>query len=186
MFNSIVALYKVIVDKSYDYFVNNQETSTNQRVDNSINYYNQFKTFFSEPTYVIDNIYIGSAYNAASYNTLKKFNIHTILNITNEISEYYPDDFLYKTYKIYDNNKDDISEYLNDAYNYINNNAEKNILIHCYMGASRSASIVIYYLIKKHNMSLDEAYKFLKDKRPTINPSKKYAESLENIDKTKE
>ena len=37
----------------------------------------------------------GSAYNAASYYDLKEKNIKMILNVTSEISEYYPDDFEY-------------------------------------------------------------------------------------------
>lgn len=178
MLNSLVAIYRVAKDKTYDYLTNSKETSTSERIGTAPSYWTQAITFFSCPTKVVDNIYIGSAYNAADYSTLKSIGIDIILNITTEISEYFPNDFTYKTYKIYDNNQEDISEYLENAYKYIEENKDKKILIHCYMGASRSASIVIYYLTKKHNMTIDEAFKFLKEKRPTVNPSKKYAENL--------
>lgn len=178
MLNFFNAIYKVAKDKTYDYLTNNKETSTDQRLHKNISYWNQYTTFFSEPTHIIDNIYIGSAFNAASYDVLKKYNISIILNITNEISEYYPNDFVYKTYKIYDDNKDDITKYLSDSYNYIEENKERNILVHCYMGASRSVSIVINYLMKKHNMSFNNALDYIKEKRPSINPSIKYVENL--------
>ena len=42
-----------------------------------------------------------------------------ILNVTSEISEYYPDDFEYKKYELYDNHVDSIKQYLNNAYNDI-------------------------------------------------------------------
>jgi protein-tyrosine phosphatase len=37
------------------------------------------------------------------------------------------------------------------------------------MGSSRSAILVIYYLIKKYQMSMDEALHFLKEKRSIVN-----------------
>ena len=51
------------------------------------------------------------------------------------------------------------------------NNRGKNILIHCFMGASRSASVVIYYLMKKYNYGLNEAVMFCKNKRELVNPT---------------
>ena len=41
----------------------------------------------------------------------------------------------------------------------------ENILIHCYMGSSRSATIVILYLIDKYKMSLEKAIHYIKQKR---------------------
>ena len=61
-------------------------------------------------------LYIGSALNAASYYDLIKLNIKIIVNVTKEISEYYPDDFIYLNYDIYDNNDDSITKYLEEAY----------------------------------------------------------------------
>jgi len=176
--SSLMAFYRVALDKTYDYLSNTKQTSTTERVGTSPSYWTQITTFLASPTHVIDNIYIGSAYNAACYSTLKNLGIEVIMNITTEISEYFPNNFIYKTYKIYDNNQEDISQYLDDAYNYIEENKDKKILIHCYMGASRSASIVMHYLIKKYNMTVDEAYNKLKEKRLIVNPSKKFAENL--------
>lgn len=58
-----------------------------------------------------------------------------------------------------------------------------NIFIHCQMGKSRSATIVIAYLIKYSNMSTEEAYKFLKEKRKTIFPNLGFMRQLREFEK---
>jgi hypothetical protein len=183
--NSLFACYKVFADKTYDYiFQQPKITNPIQRIYKTNTYYeyieniiNQYYHFFSYPTHIIDNIYLGSAYNAASYYTLKNLNIKKIVNVTQEISQYYSDDFEYKTYKLYDNNNDNINKYLEDAYNYISNTKD-NILVHCYMGSSRSATIVIYYLMEKYNMTLDQSIDFVKSKRNIVNLTTKFKNEL--------
>jgi protein-tyrosine phosphatase len=186
--NYIIAPLKILKDKVWDYTVGIDNKDLNEilgetpRIFNRVSTSTQCKYFFSEPTYIIDNIYLGSAYNAASFYKLEELNIGLIINVTNEISEYYPDDFSYKKYNLYDNNKDTIQSYLeksyNDILNFSKNNKDKNILIHCFMGASRSVSIIIYYLLKKNynndnKFTIDDAIEFIKDKRCIINPTEK-------------
>lgn len=162
------------------------EKSSN-RINEELGLINRYTIFFQEPTYVTDNIYLGSAYNAASYDKLKSLNIKLIINVTSEIRNYYPDDFTYIQYNLYDNNKHSIEKYLHDAFINIQEfqkNKEGNILIHCFMGASRSASLVIYYLMKtmKHDdgksYTFDDAHNFLKKKRPLVNPTFRFAKDL--------
>ena len=55
------------------------------------------------------------------------------------------------------------------------------------MGKSRSAAFVIGYLMSRLNLSLDNAYKHVKNRRVTINPSNfmtqlsQYEKTLNNI-----
>jgi predicted protein tyrosine phosphatase len=172
-----------------------EDENYNIRIFPVSTYYNEYSTFYSEPTYIIDNIYLGSAFNAASYETLKELNITLIINATVEISNYFPDEFSYIRYKLYDNNKHSIKKYLSEAYKDIKEyqkNREGNILIHCFMGASRSASIVLYYIMKtlKHengtSYSFDDALQYLREKRCIVNPTfrltKDLASSVKLID----
>lgn len=48
-------------------------------------------------------------------------------------------------------------------------NGNCNIYIHCYEGVSRSATAVIYYLVKYCEMDYKSAMEFAKSKRPSIN-----------------
>jgi len=45
------------------------------------------------------------------------------------------------------------------------------VLVHCHMGVSRSATVVIAYLMKYFHMTHREAYNFVKKKRSVINPN---------------
>jgi atypical dual specificity phosphatase/dual specificity phosphatase 12 len=51
-------------------------------------------------------------------------------------------------------------------------------LVHCYAGISRSASIIISYLMKKYNWSYEKAYNYVKNKRPIINPNRGFKKQL--------
>ncbi len=159
----------------------------NKRILPEVGLMHEYSVFFGPPTHIIDNIYLGSAFNAASYDALKENNITSILNITREISNYFPEDFQYVRYDLYDNNKHSIKSYLDRAFAAIRfqqDNVDGNILVHCYMGASRSASVVLYYLMKtKKNddgefMSFDEALNFLKSKRSNVNPTFRFTKDL--------
>ncbi len=164
-----------------------QDEDKSTRIYPPVGYYTEYSSFWSEPTHVVDNIYLGSAYNAASYKTLKNRNIKVIMNATTEISDYYPDDFTYLRYKLYDNNKHSIKKYLEKSYDDIKYHQEHtpgNILVHCFMGASRSASIVIYYLMRTQKkpdntyFTFDDAIAFLKEKRIVVNPTFRLTKDL--------
>ena len=157
--NTIMAPIKVVYDKSYEYVIKyiikyfDYDQIEIERLYERHSTYQQVLSFFKQPTLIIDNIYLGNARNAASFYDLKEKNIKLIINVTTEISEYYPENFIYIKYNLYDNNKDSIKKYLKDSYSKIKDFQKKNnnrsILIHCFMGSSRSASILIYYIIKK-------------------------------------
>jgi len=115
---------------------------------------------------------------------LRNNNIGLIINMTNEITNHYEDEILYKRYPLYDNNNDSIVQYLEDTYNDIckfkRENPNKNIMIHCFMGASRSATVVAYYLIKKYNLIVDDAIIKIKEKRSIVNLTAKFYCELNN------
>lgn len=190
------ASVKVAYDRLYDYITSSATTEDVEDSDNvDVSKYTEDESsyrvfghnstfasiglFFDNPTHIIDNLYIGSAFNAASYCTLKKYDIGVVINMTKEISQYYSDEFIYLQYEMYDDNKDGILNVVDEVYqNIINhqNLQSGNILIHCFMGASRSASVVLYYLMKK-GMTFDEALTFVKNKR-LINPTHRFTKDL--------
>lgn len=164
-----------------------QDEKEHTRIYPASTYYTEYSTFYSDPTPIADNIYLGSAFNAASYETLKKLDIKVIINATSEISNYYPEEFTYLRYKLYDNNKHSIKKYLEKSFRdiqYHQQNTKGNILIHCFMGASRSASLVIYYLMQtmKHlnnkPYTFDDAVLFLRSKRIIVNPTFRLTKDL--------
>lgn len=49
--------------------------------------------------------------------------------------------------------------------------ANKKVLVHCQQGVSRSASLVVAYIMKARSMNVNEAYAFVKEKSPWIGPN---------------
>ncbi len=154
-------------------------------IETNEGFYNVFKNLFIEPTKIVDNLYLGNAYNASNFNQLDEFNITSILNITNEIPNYFEEDenFDYIKISIDDINKESIINHLDIALKFLNETKKEkpnqNVLVHCYMGSSRSASIILAYLIKYYHLTLEDALKLLKEKRPVVNINVDFWKDLE-------
>jgi protein-tyrosine phosphatase len=176
--NYLLGTFRILKNKifSTDYFTHIS------RIEPSIPWYQQYMYFYSPCQEIVSNLYLGSSFNAYNLNELKKNNINVIINISDDIDNFHENKFIYYKFKISDNNSDDITEILNTTYDIINKHLDDgdNILVHCYMGASRSASVVIHYLMKKYKLSYDTAKGIVIIKRPIVNLSVKFHNILEN------
>jgi hypothetical protein len=59
--------------------------------------------------------------------------------------------------------------------------AGKTVYIHCKGGRGRSASVVIGYFMRYHNMTFEQAHAYVKHYRPQINLNAKQREPLEDL-----
>lgn len=190
MYDYTKSIYKVFYDKIcekvYSNLYGTSSPNKTERMYPDISLLESCSSMLmDDPSYIVDNLYLGTAINAASEITLNKFNIKHIFNITSEISNYhnYKDSLQYNKYELYDNNYDSIFQHLEDTYNKIKNiqfNSSGNILVHCYMGRSRSASVIIYYIMREYGLHCDDSINFVKIKRPIINPTKLFKSDLIN------
>ena len=98
---------------------------------------------------------------------------------------HFPSEYIYKKFELYDNNEENIDICLLEIYSFIQEHKEKKIFIHCKMGASRSVSVIIFYLMKEHNMLLDDAILFIKNKRMIINPNCRFVDTLKKYEEKK-
>jgi len=182
---------KVGADKGHEILINmtNNEETNNQKVErtkksNFMIY--DYMIAIMPPTEVYPNLYLGSSYNAAMLPVLISRDIKYIINVTNEISNYYPSNIEYYNIPLKDNGVDSILDHLEESYDIINNFLEKqygSILVHCHMGASRSASIVTYFIAKKTGKTIDEVLDELTRKRENINLSTSLYKELKSTEK---
>jgi protein-tyrosine phosphatase len=54
------------------------------------------------------------------------------------------------------------------------------VYVHCQSGISRSATVVIAYIMKHHGLSLMDSYKLVFDARPVINPNDGFFRALQD------
>ncbi|KAF5348344.1 hypothetical protein D9758_010942 [Tetrapyrgos nigripes] len=60
----------------------------------------------------------------------------------------------------------------------------RSVLVHCQQGISRSAAVVIAYLIRNHGMSYDAAYTHVRRQRPCIKPNSGFVNVLREWETT--
>lgn len=167
-------LGSMLKDKSYHYFRDGTSDKTMRMFETkSRGILGTLYDLTTEATHIIDNIYLGNSVNAREYYSLKKLNIGLIVNITDEIPNYFEGSFKYINVSIKDINGSKILNHLTPVTEEINEFVkeypDKKVLIHCFMGASRSASLLIAYLMRYHDFSLTEALNYIKDKREIVN-----------------
>lgn len=113
---------------------------------------------------ICHGLYLGNMENAK----IMKDRVGAILNITPVEFTY---DIAYLSVPIDDTWHQSISTYFDKTYKFIEENLEKGVYVHCHKGVSRSATIVIAYMMRKNNMTLKQAYDHVKTQRPCISPN---------------
>lgn len=131
-------------------------------------------------TRIDHKIIIGSAFDAANYYTLNSNGVKTVINCSKGLDNYFPDKFLYRRVPIDDNSIANFIPYIENIIKWLEEDDDP-IFIHCYMGASRSAIVVLLYLTYFKKMSYEDALEFLVQKRPVVNINVAFIAQLKNF-----
>src|SRR3990172_5748102 len=104
-----------------------------------------------------EHLFLGNAYDAADYAVLQDMNISTIVNATRECRNYFEgtEGLSYHKIDILDSPTESMRPHFDEFVRFMDAHKDENILIHCYMGSSRSATLVLLYLVLKYNMTVD-------------------------------
>lgn len=141
----------------------------------------------SPPSKVFDWLYIGSYANASDRNLLDSLNIKYILNCTFECKNKFENDGIeYMRFKIHDVISYPIQDFFDQGSEFITkvlNGNDGNLLVHCLKGKSRSAAMIIAFLIKSEGFTTNNAYTFLKKKHPKTLPNLGFMEKLRAYEK---
>uniref|UniRef100_A0A8C1NS13 protein-serine/threonine phosphatase n=1 Tax=Cyprinus carpio TaxID=7962 RepID=A0A8C1NS13_CYPCA len=117
---------------------------------------------------------------AHDIDTLKKLKVTHVLNVAYGVENVFPDLFTYKTVTVLDLPETDITSYFPECFQFINEASQQGgvVLVHCNAGVSRSASVVIGFLMSQEKMSFDEAFSAVKTARPYIQPNPGFMSQL--------
>ncbi|RKP26659.1 Mkp-4, partial [Syncephalis pseudoplumigaleata] len=120
------------------------------------------------PVCILPHLYLGTEVNAANQALLRKLGIRYILNVAKEV----PDRFRYKKFN-WGHNQEDLLEFFENAFSFIDHGRSHGdgVLVHCQCGVSRSASLVLAYVMRNQRMPLHEAYTFVKERSSAISPN---------------
>ena len=131
---------------------------------------------------ITDTIYLGNI-NSANIDNLKKENIKKVLTvIDNRIPLYKKDHNInHKIISVADLPTANIIKYFGESLRFIE--GDEKILIHCIAGQSRSATIVIAFIMWKQKLSYEEAFKLVNQKRSVAFPNFGFREQLQIFEK---
>ena len=91
------------------------------------------------------------------------------------------DNFIHKVIGIPDVFTENIIQYFGECLLFMEDN--KKVLVHCMAGASRSATIIIAYLMWKNQLDFTEAVTLLEQIRPIISPNYGFVRQLQMFEK---
>ena len=131
---------------------------------------------------ILENkLYLGGETSAYRKEKLKELNITNILIVGLYLYKFFPDDFIYKQIEIRDEENEEILQYFIPSILFINQ-SKGACLVHCKGGMSRSASIVISYIMFSKKINFDDAYDFVSSKRGIICPNDGFVEQLKEFE----
>ncbi|KAK2460467.1 hypothetical protein APHAL10511_007514 [Amanita phalloides] len=128
-------------------------------------------------------LYLGSLTASNDADLLREHRISHLVQVLEAPWLPQPDKNGFHCYRIdiLDHSAVDIKPHLDAVCNHIDKLLRdgESVLVHCQQGVSRSAAIVIAYLIRNQGMSYDSAYDFLKRRRACIKPNPGFVKALQ-------
>lgn len=138
------------------------------------------------PCQIEEGLFLGSVGAATNKDALNSKNITHILTVANSLPPSYPNDFVYEVIGVADRNDTNLRQYFDKCFNFIDEAKRQGggVLVHCFVGRSRSVTIVVAYLMKRNGMRLSEALAHVKSKRPQAGPNSGFISQLQDFEKS--
>ena len=147
-----------------------------------------FERFFRDsavPMHLIEEgLYLGSLDAAKDLDLLREHNITRVLSILDTFRYFSPYEGIEQVrIEIADSPSARIIDHVPRGLQFISESQKsgKNILVHCAAGVSRSASMVIAYMMVKYSLDFDSAKSIVKSKRGCIWPNNGFQQQISSI-----
>lgn len=130
-----------------------------------------------------NRVFLGNEDNARDLELLESYAITHIISLTQSV--YHPEKMVYYPINIDDSPVANIYQYfepcvefINDALSARDSRAGMNVLVHCAAGVSRSASIVIAYIMSAQRVDYETALGMVRADRHIVNPNEGFVLQL--------
>ncbi|KAI6214069.1 Protein-tyrosine-phosphatase [Aphelenchoides besseyi] len=137
------------------------------------------------PALILQDVYLGNNATAKDQETLKKLNIHYVINVTQNLPNYFDNDpeMNYLRIPVDDNcHAYTLPDYFPIAIEFIDKARAENaaVLVHCLAGISRSVTVCLAYLIYDQRSTLDRAFDLLHKQNTSIAPNFQFMTELKH------
>ncbi|KAK8774984.1 uncharacterized protein LOC144104377 [Amblyomma americanum] len=126
------------------------------------------------PTRILPFLFLGSQRDAQDSELLAAHNICYELNVSTSCPkpDFIPDSHFLRI-PVNDSHADKLRPHFARACRFLDKVRESSgcVLVHCLAGVSRSPTVAIAYVMRHLGLSSDDAYRYVKAKRPSISPN---------------
>lgn len=127
------------------------------------------------PTEILPFLYLGSQQDALDSNTLSKYGIRYVINLSvscpqpEEVSQ----EGHFMRIPVNDSYQAKLLPHFDEAFKFLDEVCERKsvALVHCLAGISRSPTLAIAYMMRRNRWTSEQAYRYVKEKRPSISPN---------------
>ncbi|KAI0717216.1 protein-tyrosine phosphatase-like protein [Cerioporus squamosus] len=137
--------------------------------------------FLPQASEIIPGLFVADLYTATSPAVLKQLGITHVVSVIREPDFRYPRNIKHLCVPVEDRTDEDLLRYLDYTVPWIRKalaRQDGRVLVHCVWGMSRSASVVVAYLIAVRCMSLDEALRIVRARRRIARPNSGFMAQL--------
>ena len=115
---------------------------------------------------ILEGLWVGNALNAANLAFLERHNIRYIVNVTQEVPNLYEDSRCYCQLSSRDVEGCTLPWHWTSRFIHQALASGEGVLIHCFLGRSRSVAVACHYLMSHLGHSFPSAYDHLTRQRP--------------------
>jgi len=142
----------------------------------------------TEPTRLLDHVFIGSQSNAEDLRTLRRLGVTHVLNCAGykgprpfpNASPYEGLGIDYYEFMAEDSDRYDITRHFPESFRYLDavKRSGGTALVHCALGINRSAAVCLAYMMVDRRLPLLAATRIIKDKRRIVLANKTFQRQL--------
>lgn len=139
---------------------------------------------------IIPGLFLGSLEDIHDVENISKNGVSHILTVdSTSLPAKLQDEFIHKGISLdhvymLDTLDFELCSALQNALQILNSRSSSCIsVVHCFAGVSRSASVIICYLMKRLDISYDRAYHIVKEKKSDISPNPNFERQLRLFEK---
>ncbi len=134
--------------------------------------------------HIIDNIYLSNLDSALDLSRIDASHIKSVFRLSEDANNStYPSTIEFINFELEDNflERHLMIVIAERIYDLIQDRSH-NILIHCNMGQSRSVSVIMYYLMRKHKMNFREALNHIRSIKSDVKVNEGFERILREFD----
>ena len=139
----------------------------------------------SEPSEVVPDVFLGSIGAAHNREVLNRLNITHVLTVAGGFEPKFPSEFTYECVDVKDVPEERLCVHFDRCLKFIAKCLLDGgrVLVHCFAGKSRSATICAAYVMATEGWTLEQALKAIGDARPAAAPNHGFMTQLASFER---